>query len=156
MGQSTWGQSPRDSSTAQSSADTTRLQQGFRMKLSVSLTICLCVASTTATIFNSLRSPGQKTKPPKEVGGQSYLSLNPAPAPDSVRLPIGELPLYKQRHLYSSYKLPAGASALRSQPTQPQLQSVGSTFSENAFALEKDTFYPDPEPHVSKNTFVQN
>merc|ERR1711970_1586792 len=123
----------RDSSTAKSPKDITHIQHGLRMKLSVSLTICLCVASTTATIFNSLRSPGQKTKipkkvkPPKAVAGQSYLSLNSAPAPASVRLPIGELHLYKQRHLYSSYKLPAGASALRSQPTQPQLQSVGST-----------------------------
>ena len=109
------------------------------------------------TIDNIFRSSGQKTKipkkvkPPKEVGGQSYLSLNPAPAPDSVRLPIGALPLYKQRHLYSSYKLPSTAPG-----SNAQLHSVGSTFSENAFALEKDTFYPDPEPHVSKNTFVQN
>ena len=108
---------------------------------------------------NIFRSAGQKTKipkkvkPPKAVAGQSYLSLNPAPAPASVRLPIGELPLYKQRHLYSSYKLPT--SGLGSQPT-PHLRAVGSTFSENAFALEKDTFYPEPEPHVSKNTFVQN
>lgn len=108
------------------------------------------------SIRNVFRSPGQKTKipkvvkPPKDV---AYLSLNPAPAPDSVRLPIGELPLYKNRHLYSSYRLPA--SGLRTQSTA-HLRSVGSTFSKNAFALEKDTFYPDQEPHVSKNTFVQN
>jgi len=139
-------------------AVSTLIQQDFRMKLSaLSLTICLiCLASTTATLFNTLRSPGQKTKIPKEAKPPkdvSYLSLNPAPAPESVRLPIGELPLYKQRHLYSSYRIPT--SGVQTQSTA-YLRSVGSTFSKNAFALEKDTFYPDKEPHVSKNTFVQN
>ena len=38
----------------------------------------------------------------------------------------------------------------------PQVSAVGSTFSENAFGREKDTFSPESEPHVSKNTFVQN
>ena len=113
------------------------------------------------TLRNVFRSAGQKpkipkkVKPGKDVAGQSYLSLNPAPAPGEVRLPIGELPAYKQRHLYSSYKLPTSGLTQGSQQT-PHLSAVGSTFSENAFALEKDTFYPDSEPHVSKNTFVQN
>ena len=108
------------------------------------------------TIRNIFRSPGQKTKIPKEVNPPkdvAYLSLNPAPAPDSVRLPIGELPLYKHRHLYSPNRLPTSGLGIQS---TAHLRSVGSTFSENAFALEKDTFYPDQEPHVSKNTFVQN
>jgi len=177
------------------------------MKLPVSLTVCLCAASTTATIFNQKPKLPKKVKPPKEAGGQFYLSVNPdafpggqayvslspAPVSGSVRLPIGELPLYKQRHLYklqttnpTNFKLPI--SGLGSQPTPtlplilplplphltpplplplpalplplplptPHLHSVSSTFSENAFALEKDTFYLDPKPHVSKNTFVQN
>ena len=38
----------------------------------------------------------------------------------------------------------------------PHVSAVGSTFSENAFGREKDTFSPESEPHVSKNTFVQN
>ena len=38
----------------------------------------------------------------------------------------------------------------------PLVRAVGSTFSEKAFGREKDTFTPESEPHVSKNTFVQN
>ena len=89
------------------------------------------------------RSPDQKAEIPKNPA-KSYLSLNPAlgPAAASARLPIGE-----RHHLHSSHIIPISVFHLR---------DVGSTFSKNAFALEKDTFAPDPEPHISKNTFVQN
>ena len=93
-------------------------------------------------------------KGPKDVAGQSYLSLNPVPFDSPVRLPIGKLPLHKQRHLYSSYKQPGGRVVVGQ--SVPLVRAVGSTFSEKAFGREKDTFTPESEPHVSKNTFVQN
>merc|ERR1712083_1162393 len=104
-------------------------KQTFRMNLSNSMRIFFCVASSGGTIFNTLRSPDQKAEIPKNPA-KSYLSLNPAlgPAAASARLPIGE-----RHHLHSSHIIPISVFHLR---------AVGSTFSKNAFALEKTLLHP--------------